>query len=66
MSTKKVSLQENNYELERELRKIVDANCEDIDYEGTLVDKNGIVEDIIRFLASTKENHYSLLKHNKS
>ncbi len=62
MSTKKVNL-DNDWKLENELRNIVNRNCEVIPYEGTEVNREGIVKDFLNYL---KENHYSLLKHEKS
>lgn len=62
-STKKVDLSNPDWELDRALDRIINKNCEEIPYEGTNVNKQGIKNDILAYL---KDNHYSLLKHNKS
>ena len=36
--------------LEREIEKIIDENCEEIPYEGTEVDKNQLKLDILELI----------------
>ena len=48
--------------LRDKLKSIVDRNVKSIPYEGDEVDKDGIVDGILYFF---KENHYSILKHEK-
>lgn len=43
------------------IAKIVSKNCKEIPYEGTEVDKNSIVEEIMNLLTNSKE--YSVLRH---
>lgn len=43
------------------IRKIVESNCVEVPYEGTEVNKTGIVDGIMDLLTTTKE--YSLLSH---
>ena len=62
MSTEKINLDSPGYILDRALDEIISSNCKEIPYEGTEVDKEGIKRDILQYL---KNNHYSLLKHNK-
>jgi hypothetical protein len=60
--TKKIDL-DKDWGFRNQLAKIVEKNCEKIPYEGTTVDKEGIVNDIIEFLNT---NHYSVLHHIKN
>lgn len=62
MSTEKIDLNNPDWELDRALDEIISSNCKEIPYEGTEVNKEGIKRDILQYL---KNNHYSLLKHNK-
>lgn len=62
MKTRKIDLNRIEYRLDRDLDKIISDNCKEIPYEGTEVDKQGIKEGILAYL---RENHYSLLKHDK-
>ena len=61
MATEKVNLDRDQKFRDR-LQKIVEDNCKKIPYEGTEINKRGIIEDIISYL---KDNHYSLLRHKK-
>ena len=62
MKTTKIDLDNIDWRLSSDLDTIISKNCKEIPYEGTEVDKQGIKEDILSYL---KENHYSLLKHEK-
>jgi hypothetical protein len=62
MKTTKVNTN-NDCEFRSKLEKIINRNCKEIPYEGTEVDKQGILEDVINLLNSPE---YSLLKHTKS
>lgn len=61
MKTSKVL--QNDYILDQQLTKIIDKNCTDIPYEGTDINKEAIIDDIIKLLTSSKE--YSLVRHTK-
>jgi hypothetical protein len=51
-----------DWKLRTALKEIVDKNCIEIPYEGTTVDKEEIVNMFLNYL---KQNHYSVLKHDK-
>lgn len=59
--TRKVTRED--WRFREELEKIVESGCKEVPYEGTDVDKSGIVEDIMELLTSKK---YSLLNHETS
>lgn len=45
------------------VKQIIDKNCKEEPYEGTEVNKNGIVEELKELLTSKE---YSLLHHKKN
>ena len=60
MKTSKVIAED--YKLQQELEKIIDNNCVEIPYEGTQVNKDDIIDDIMQLLTSKE---YSLVRHTK-
>ncbi len=39
------------------VRKIVDSNCEDVEWEGTTVNRSGIVEEVLTLMKDFMEKH---------
>ncbi len=62
MKTSKINTIEN-WDFQDKIRRIIDKNCTEVPYEGTEVDKQGIVDDIAQLLSSPQ---YSVLKHIKT
>lgn len=63
MKTEKVDFDNPSRELDKIFEKVLKDNITEIPYEGAEVDKQGIKYDLLQAL---KDNHYSLLKHNKT
>jgi hypothetical protein len=59
--TEKVT--KENWELKDKLEKIISNNCKEIPYEGTEINKYGIIEDIMELLDSKE---YLLQRHTKN
>jgi len=58
--TKKV--EKDDWWFKDKLRKIIDKNCEEVEWEGTIVHKQEMVNEIMELLTSKE---YSLLNHTK-
>ena len=51
-----------DWELKNKIEKIVESNCKEIPYEGTEVDKSGIVEAICELIT---ENYLPIKKEEQ-
>ena len=60
--TRKVKLGED-WEFDEGIENAISKNIKYVPYEGAEIDEDGILQAIIKFL---KDNHYSVLKHEKS